>query len=546
MALKNKNISSGIALAAHGSASAVRPRPSAEVSALRDELARKDAELAELKGLLKEMKATMESMKATIANLQRLCFGHKSEKVVADDSQPMLPGMEGLPDGEKAPEQPATQVKGHGRRAAMGQKDAGWNGFPADLPRETVDLTLPDAEIKGLQFKRWDTSERLVHRSEYIVRVVRRAVYGDRGNPAFGETAAPAPRTPVCLGLDGDRCHYDASVVVHAVAMKLVFHVPFYRQSRMFESVGLRVGRSVLCGYWAKMADGLAPLYELLCSMVMEAGVIHADETRVEMLDPGGGRTKTCWVWVRVAGVGPRLVAFHFSPDRSKKTAHALFQAYEGTVVHDCLASYDGLPAEAAYCWAHARREFFEAREGAPGPCARAMALIARLYDIERDARKEAEGKGGETALFKARKTARARSVPVVEEYFRLCREIIGAHAPSMPVAKAAKYSAGHEDGLKRFLSDPRLNIDNNLAENVLRPWCVGRKNWLFVGNEEAGRNAAILESFAATCKACDVDFEAWLMDVIYAIDDTCAARLPQLLPHVWKERRGAAPAAKS
>jgi len=545
MAQESKNISSGIASAADASAAEAIPCPPDERASLLGELARKDAELAELKGLLEEMKATMESMKATIATLRRLCFGHKSEKIVADGSQPLLPGMENLLAEEPEPEQPSTRVKGHDRRSAQGQKDAGWNGFPADLPRETVDITLPDAEVKGLQFKRWDTSERLVRRSEYIVRVIRRAVYGDRNNPAFGETAAPAPRTPVCLGMEGDRCHYDASVVVHAIAMKLVFHVPFYRQSKMFAEVGLQVGRSVLCGYWTKIAEGLMPLYELLCSMVMEAGVIHADETRVEMLDPGGGKTKTCWVWVRVAGVGPRLVAFYFSLDRSKKTAHALFKAYEGTLVHDCLASYDDLPAEVAYCWAHARREFFEARESAPEPCARAMALIAKLYDIEREAKKSAEGKSSETALFKARKTARARSVPVVEEYFKLCREIIGTYMPSMPVTKAAKYSAGHEDGLKRFLADPRLNIDNNLAENVVRPWCLGRKNWLFVGNEEAGRNAAVLESFAATCKACDVDFEAWLLDVIYAIDGIGADRLPELMPHVWKERHGAAPAVQ-
>lgn len=92
----------------------------------------------------------------------------------------------------------------------------------------------------GLQLKRWDTSERLVHRSEYIVRVVRRAVYGDRNNPAFGEMSSPAPRTPVCLGLDGDRCHYDASVVVHAIVEKLVYHVPFYRQSTKFATLGLQ------------------------------------------------------------------------------------------------------------------------------------------------------------------------------------------------------------------------------------------------------------------------------------------------------------------
>ena len=131
------------------------------------------------------------------------------------------------------------------------------------------------------------------------------------------------------------------------------------------------------------------------------------------------------------------------------------------------------------------------------------MSGTLKLYDIEREAKRSAGGKSGETALFKARKTARARSASVVDEYFRLCRRSVGAHMPSMPVAKAARYSANHEEGLRKFLSALRLNIDSNLAENVVRPWCVGRK--------KAGRNAAPLESFAATCKACDVgvDFKA-------------------------------------
>ena len=125
---------------------------------------------------------------------------------------------------------------------------------------------------------------------------------------------------------------------------------------------------------------------------------------------------------------------------------------------------------------------------------------------------------------------------PIAKEYFELCGRIIGICAPSLPFTKAANYSSGHEDGLEKFLSDSRLNIDNNLAENVVRPWCIGRKNWLFVGNEIAGRNAAILESFAATCKECNVDFETWPLDAIYEIDRAAVATLPELMPHVWEK----------
>ena len=121
-----------------------------------------------------------------------------------------------------------------------------------------------------------------------------------------------------------------------------------------------------------------------------------------------------------------------------------------------------------------------------------------------------------------------------MDRFFGLCRAIAAAVPPASPIAKAAVYATVREDGLRRFLAAPRLNIDNNPCENAIRPFCVGRRNWLFVGEPSGGESMAVLASFAATCKANGVDFERWLADVLARLDTCPSESLDGLLPHRW------------
>ena len=480
------------------------------------------------------LNAKMASMKETIEKLQRMLFGRKSEKVVGSDAQMLLPGLEFL--AENNPPRETEHVCAHDRKKAAGQPRAGWNGFPDDLEREEKVIDLPSDERDGLEFVGYDVSERLVHRSAYVVQVVKRAKYTRHGDPGFGVVTAPAPPVPSCLSADTDRCHYDVSVIVHVIAEKLVDHIPFYRQSEMFARLGVGFGRSAMCNYFAKVSDALVPLYGVMAADIMECEVIHADETHVDMLDRGSGKTRTAWIWVRRTGVGPPLTAFHFSRDRSKGTAEKLFGDYCGTIIRDGYAAYGDLPAEAAGCWAHCRRKFIEAADSHPQYADQALALVRALYMNERIARDAAQAGGGETALFKQRRRLRTKSATVAEQYFALCRRIAAGEPPSSAIAKAAAYSLRQEAELRRFLGNPKLNIDNNPCENVIRPFCIGRRNWLFVGNENGGTSMAVLASFAATCKDNGVDFEKWLEDVLTRLDTCKASEMRSLLPHIWKQ----------
>ena len=496
----------------------------------------KDNIIAGLKSQIEALEGTVAAQKALIARLQRMLFGKRSEKVVASDAQMLLPGMdEFLGGAQDRPPEKKEHVGEHERKRPEGQPKAGWNGFPEDLEREEKVIDVPEAEREGLDFIGYETSERLVHRKAYVVLVVKRAKYARKGDARFGVVTAPAPAVPSCLAADTDRCHYDVSVVAHVIAEKLVDHIPFYRQSEMFSRMGIEFGRSAMCAYFAKVSEAVRPLYDAMAGKVMGCEVLHADETRVQMLDPGAGKTRQCWIWVRKTGVGPPLTVFHFSPDRSKGTAESLLGDYRGTIIRDGYAAYGDLPAEAAGCWAHCRRKFFEAQDNHPAHAARALEMVRRLYAHERDARDAAEAREGETALYKQRRRVRLQSAPVVDGYFALCREIAAAEPPSSAIAKAASYSLARETELRRFLSNPKLNIDNNPCENVIRPFCIGRKNWLFVGGGDGGASMAVLASFAATCKDNGVDFEAWLADVIARLDACPASEMDSLLPHNWK-----------
>jgi len=165
--------------------------------------------------------------------------------------------------------------------------------------------------------------------------------------------------------------------------------------------------------------------------------------------------------------------------------------------------------------------------------------LICQLYKIEAEAKRRSEKLGTEKALFQERKTSRGASAGLARSFFALCRRRGGMETPGSPLRKAAAYALRLEKALSLFLEEPRLNIDNNPAENAIRPVAIGRKNWLFVGGEGGGRQFAILRSLATTCEANGVNFRSWMEDVLPRLGATPAKDVDSLLPHLWK------PAAK-
>ena len=494
-------------------------------------LAGSQAESMELNEALKKALAKIEVMARQITSLQKMLFGKKSERYV-DDGTPMLPGFV-LPEIVKPDAEPTTLVGEHPRKKAEPHREAGWNGFPENLPREEVVLDLPEAEKEGLALIGYDINERLVHRQEYFVKVIKRAKYAAAEKPELGVVSAdPLPNV---LSEDSDRAHYDVSVAIHLIYNKFVNHLPFYRQSEDLKRHGIMIGRSLMSEWAMTTAFLLKPVYSRLVELVMNCPVIHADETSVRMLEKG--KCKRCYIWVRRTGTGPPLTVFYFSLNRNQETAKKIMGEFLGTYVSDAYVGYAQLPGTRAGCWAHPRREFFEVPVLDDPDRLEALSLIRLMYMNERYAVEAAAAKQeSEMALIKARKMYRKQTRVLVKKYFELCEKIIGGDLPpSDPLVKAANYSLKQRKALSVFLNNPRVGIDNNPAENTIRPWALGRKNWLFVGNERGGEMAAIINSLVMTCKENKIYFEVWLADILPQLAKTSAADIDTLMPHLWK-----------
>ena len=225
------------------------------------------------------------------------------------------------------------------------------------------------------------------------------------------------------------------------------------------------------------------------------------------------------------------MIAFHFSPSRSRDVAERLLGDYSGTIIRDSYVAYEKLDCEVACCWAHVRRRFLQAVENGYTKAEPLLKLIQALYQIERVAKERAEKKGSDTALVHARKEARRQSQKLVREFFEQCRVLKESERPSSPVAQAVSYALNIEEELKKFLKDARLNIDNNPAERLNRGIAIIRKNCLFAGSEAGGQRLALLYSFAATCKANGICFREWLEDVLPRLNSTPAGQIDSLIP---------------
>ena len=461
---------------------------------------------------------------------KRQMFGQKSEKILpGPDDASYLPGFEGSPREE--PQAKSTEtVREHERKK---REVNGWSEIPPDFPREEEIITDPEAEAKGMKCIGYEISERLArHASSYYVKVIKRAKYADPEDPLKGvQTACPSADS---FGQENGKTKYDISFIAGIAVDKVENHLPLYRQAEIMNRQGLMINRSTLQHLFTKTAEFLTPLYERMCIIIDGCEIIHCDETTIRLLVPGNGKSKTAFLWLKMTAVGPPLAVFHFADSRSREAAEKFLQNYCGTIIRDMYSGYDDLPLEHAGCWAHVRRKFFDAEKAGYSAARPFLNLIRSLYEIERHAKDRSEEKNAENALYAERRIARKKSVLLTGNFFEQCKTAQTSEIPGSPLAKAVNYALNHRQPLEKFLRDPRINIDNNPAENIIRPIALGRKNWLFAGSEGGGQNFAVLASFAASCKLNHINFAQWLNDVMTRLPDTPISQLDSLLPNQW------------
>ena len=323
-------------------------------------------------------------------------------------------------------------------------------------------------------------------------------------------------------------------LIAHTLVGRFVDHLPYYRQEQINARSGVHTPRSTLAAWSGRAGAGLMPLYEAHRAFVLGAAVVHADETPVNMLDPGSGKTKRAYVWAYARSSFDALpgVAYDFCIGRAAKYPVEFLKGWSGTLVCDGYKAYESVfKSEArieAGCMAHARRKFDELIKENQSPVAtQAVQRIAWLYRIEKEVRELPE----QQRL--AIRQSRAR--PLCEElhlWLRLERQRV---PDGSAIAGAIDYSLKRWTALTAFLLDGNVAIDNNHIENLMRPWAMGRKAWLFAGSELAGQRAAVVMSLVQSARMHGHDPWAYLKDVLTRLPGHLNSRIDELLPHRWQ-----------
>ena len=342
-----------------------------------------------------------------------------------------------------------------------------------------------------------------------------------------GVSIAPLPPQVVTQGQAG------ASLVAQVILSKYDDHLPLYRQQQQFERLGLNFPRQTLCDWVEKGAEWLQAIVREMKRELLAGDYLQVDETPVRVMDPEvKGRCATGYLWV--AGAPGRDVVFEFHPGRNKECAQQLLGAFKGYLQRDGYGVYSSLAKGdpglmGVGCWAHARRKFVEALEERPKEAGVIVTELRKLYLIERHARDE--GLEPEQRWHLRREL----SAPILAALKPRLEALLPGNLPQSPLGKAIKYTLSEWEPLTRYLENGRLEIDNNLTENAIRPSAVGKKNWLVIGHPEAGWRSAVIYSVIISCRRRAIDPWKYLQDVLQRLPAMKQSEVPTLLPSCWK-----------
>jgi transposase len=333
---------------------------------------------------------------------------------------------------------------------------------------------------------------------------------------------APAPAKVI------DRGKYGPGLCAHAVVSKCADAIPLHRLAKAFARAGVPVSDRTLGELFHLSAELLTPIYDTLMQKIAADEVVQADETPLQV--QALGKTKRAYVWTFLSG---DRIGYRFSPGRSGQTPLSVLGGTNGTLVVDAYTGYNATctpdQRERAGCLAHVRRKFHDAQSSAPEAAAEAMRLILEVYRVEHEAKRLGIVRG--PAHRELRQTAGKAAMARLHDWLVAQRE---QHLPKSPMGQAIGYALGQWPSLQVFLENPAVPIDNNASERALRIVALGRKNFLFVGNDVAGQNLAVLLSLVRTCEAVGVNPQAYLTDVLMRVQDWPATRVAELLPECW------------
>ena len=414
--------------------------------------------------------------------------------------------------------------------AAKPKAHPGRMKLPEHLRREVI-LLKPAHDVTGLRRMGEDITETLdyIPAELYVKQYIR---------PKY---AAPLPEgssTVLMAALPGrllEKCMAGEGLLAQMIVDKYLDHLPIHRQLQRYQRMGVTIAQSTSNDWFRMALNHLYTLYEAHKRLTLATCYLGADETPIKVLDEDKkGTSHRGFYWV-YHNSEQKLVLFDYRSGRGREGPDDILKDFQGYLQTDGYSAYEDFDRRPGitllHCMAHARRKFHEALQNDPPRAEYALSLFQQLYAIERGI-KEQELTGDavvQLRQYEAIPILQTLKTWMIEEYPKLV-------VKKSPIAQAMGYFLPRWEKLCIYTKDARLNIDNNLVENAIRPIAVGRKNYLFAGSHEAAQRAAMIYSLLATCKLHNINPYYWLRDVLENMHLYTTQNIEGLLPQNWKK----------
>jgi transposase len=486
-------------------------------------------QLEECLQALKQSRRENELLRQKIELLIRRVLGPSSERLNKAQLELLLQ----LPEGSTLPpEETSPTVAASSKRLSRSNTPR----LPENLP--VVEEVIEPEPVKQKP-EEWrcigeEVSEQLDYEpARFLRRRTIRKKYVHRLDLNRAPVIAPLPERLL------DRSLPAPGLLAQILVAKYCDHLPLYRQEQIFlQRHRVDLPRQTLARWVELAADWLQPIYQQIRTGVLAGGYVQVDETPIEYLEPGNGKTKQGYFWTfHRPGEGS---FFDWQTSRAAACLESIIpMTFTGVLQCDAYSAYQsfangrGKAIELAGCWAHVRRKFYEAQEQSPKVAGWLLRQLQNLYRIEGKLRESRSG-GTSPKLRDALRASQSR--PIVGRFQRALVQLkgTGRYLPQSLLGQAIDYALGQWPTLEVFLKDSRIEIDNNLVENAIRPTALGKKNWLFIGDADAGQRSAIIYTVIENCRRRSIDPFTYLRDVLTRLPNMTNHQIHEVIPQAW------------
>ncbi len=506
-----------------------------------DQLAAKDTLINKKEALLRQKEVRIAQLEKQVDYLKRQLYGGKAERYINPDPQArqleLFEGVDLLPGEKEAATKAEKEIISEKEARAKCMEKAKKSAVRKSLP-ENLERKIEHLYPEGYNPQDWDLldeqeplyTEVLIKEPTkfYVLRTYRHKAIRKSDHLIV---TADCPVKPIA------KSYASSSLLADLMVDKYVDHIPFYRQHKQFERLGMKIPEPTILGWFQQVSDLLMPLHFRLWELMKKTNYLQCDETTLPVVRNDKHKTVKGYIWLVRDPMSGREYFYWDKGSRSGEVVLKLFNGYQGALQTDGYERYELLDGKKGIillsCWAHARRKFSDAIKNDRERAESALEQIQLLYEVERQIKDQA-------LCFEEAAKLRVRlAYPIM---VRFEKWLVAEHAKVIkgsPIEKAILYTYNRFNKLSRYHLDGRYNIDNNGIENAARPVAVGRKNYLFCQNDDTAESTAIIYSFMGCCKAAKVNFRTWMiyfLDHVHDYDQDYTRDIAELLPDNLKD----------